>query len=373
METTHFAPSERTIPEVLVEQMHSLEDATSIVSVLDSVPYDVLILNKEREIVWANKTLTKNLGIQTDFFVKGVRPGELFNCVHMNESTGGCGTTEHCRTCGAVLTILEAQTGKESVNECRMTQRQTLNALDLKVSGSPFRHGDEDFVIFTITDISAEKRREALERIFFHDILNTAGGILGFASLVQVADDEDIDEFLSQIDKLSKRLIEEIKAQRLLTYAEKGDYELNKIDFNVIDLVNDIASGYRQMPIGSDKIIENQTLIQELNVFNDRSLVDRVFTNMLKNALEASESGQKVSYDVAVENSNFILSVNNPKVMPKNVQLQVFKRSFSTKGKGRGLGTYSIKLLAEKYLGGEVWFTSDLVKGTTFFCKIPVR
>lgn len=372
METTHFAPSARTIPDVLIEQMHSLDDAGSIVSVLDSVPYDVLILNKEREIVWANKTLTQHLGIETDFFKQGVRPGELFNCVHMSDNAGGCGTSEHCRTCGAVLTILEAQTGKESVNECRMTQKQTLNALDLKVSGSPFRHGNDEFVIFTLTDISAEKRREALERIFFHDILNTAGGILGFASLVQVAENDDMNEFLSQIDKLSKRLIEEIKAQRILTYAEKGDYELNKTDFNVVELLNDIASSYRQIPIGSDKVIENLIRIQELNIYNDRSLVDRVFTNMMKNALEASESGQTVSYNVSIENSSFILSVNNPRVMPKNVQLQVFKRSFSTKGKGRGLGTYSIKLLTEKYLGGEAWFTSDLAKGTTFYCKIPV-
>lgn len=372
MEFTHFAPAERTIPDILIEQMKSVDDAGSIVSVLDSVPYDILILNKEREIVWANRTLNQHLGIETDFFKRGVRPGELFNCIHMNENKGGCGTSEHCRTCGAVLTILEAQAGKNAVNECRMTQRQTLSALDLRVSGSPFRHGDDDFVIFTITDISSEKRREALERIFFHDILNTAGGILGFASLVQVAEKDDLYEFLSQIDKLSKRLIDEIKAQRLFSYAENGEYELVKSDFNVVDLINDIASGYRQMPLGSDKVIENLSNIQELNVYNDKSLIDRVFTNMMKNALEASESGQTIKYNITFENSSFILSVNNPRVMPKNVQLQIFKRSFSTKGKGRGLGTYSIKLLTERYLGGEVWFTSDLVNGTTFYSKIPV-
>lgn len=38
--------------------------------------------------------------------------------------------------------------------------------------------------------------------------------------------------------------------------------------------------------------------------------------------------------------------------MPRTSQLQIFQRSFSTKGKGRGLGTYSIKLLTERYLKG---------------------
>jgi len=39
--------------------------------------------------------------------------------------------------------------------------------------------------------------------------------------------------------------------------------------------------------------------------------------------------------------------------------MQVFNRSFSIKGGDRGLGTYSIKLLSERYLNGEVGFTSE--------------
>jgi sensor histidine kinase regulating citrate/malate metabolism len=58
--------------------------------------------------------------------------------------------------------------------------------------------------------------------------------------------------------------------------------------------------------------------------------------------------------------------VNNPTFMPRDVQLQVFKRSFSTKGTGRGIGTYSMRLLASKYLGGEVDFTTSQAEGTTF-------
>ena len=38
--------------------------------------------------------------------------------------------------------------------------------------------------------------------------------------------------------------------------------------------------------------------------------------------------------------------------MPDEVKAQIFERSFSTKGRGRGIGTYSIKLLTERYLEG---------------------
>ncbi|MPN46151.1 hypothetical protein SDC9_193734 [bioreactor metagenome] len=57
--------------------------------------------------------------------------------------------------------------------------------------------------------------------------------------------------------------------------------------------------------------------------------------------------------------------------MPPDSQLQIFNRSFSTKGDGRGLGTYSIRLLGEKYLKGHVGFTSNKNDGTTFFIRLP--
>jgi sensor histidine kinase regulating citrate/malate metabolism len=59
--------------------------------------------------------------------------------------------------------------------------------------------------------------------------------------------------------------------------------------------------------------------------------------------------------------------------MPEDVQLQVFKRSFTTKGKGRGLGTYGVKLLNERCLKGEVGFESSKGRGTTFFARYPTK
>ncbi|MGO9255131.1 MAG: hypothetical protein ACLQU1_02335 [Bryobacteraceae bacterium] len=58
--------------------------------------------------------------------------------------------------------------------------------------------------------------------------------------------------------------------------------------------------------------------------------------------------------------------------MPAKVRLQVFQRSFSTKGMGRGLGTYSIKFLTERYLQGQVSFGSVEGEGTTFMACYPL-
>ena len=64
--------------------------------------------------------------------------------------------------------------------------------------------------------------------------------------------------------------------------------------------------------------------------------------------------------------------VHSPNFIPRNIQLQIFKRSFSTKGNDRGLVTYSMKLLGERYLKGKMHFISDEKAGTEFYFDLPL-
>lgn len=64
--------------------------------------------------------------------------------------------------------------------------------------------------------------------------------------------------------------------------------------------------------------------------------------------------------------------VHNPTYMPEEIRLQIFNHSFSTKGAGRGLGTYSMKFLTEKYPWGQIAFQSVKDEGTTFTATYPI-
>jgi len=64
----------------------------------------------------------------------------------------------------------------------------------------------------------------------------------------------------------------------------------------------------------------------------------------------------------------------NEGVIPESVKLQIFQRSFSTKANaGRGIGTYSVKLFVEKYLGGKVNFVSNPENQTSFVISLPKK
>jgi sensor histidine kinase regulating citrate/malate metabolism len=92
---------------------------------------------------------------------------------------------------------------------------------------------------------------------------------------------------------------------------------------------------------------------------------------MLKNAIEATSLGGTITVGVVDSGDEIEFWMNNPGEMPRQVQLQVFQRSFSTKGRGRGLGTYSMRLLTERYLGGRVTFSSSAIEGVTFRAVYP--
>ena len=93
---------------------------------------------------------------------------------------------------------------------------------------------------------------------------------------------------------------------------------------------------------------------------------------MVKNALEATPEGGVVKAWVEQRPEGCELRVWNAGAIARDTAIQIFKRSFTTKaGRGRGLGTFSMKLFGERYLGGVVGFTSTEDKGTTFFIRLP--
>jgi signal transduction histidine kinase len=300
----------------------------------------------------------------------GKRPGEAVNCAHAFQETGGCGTTEFCRSCGAVNAILESYCGIQSVKECRISTTNN-DALDLKVTVTPMSFENEEFSIFVIEDISDEKRRQILERIFFHDVLNSAGGIAGLTDLIGIVNNQqELKEIAGMIHTSAHNLINDIEAQRQLSAAERGELEINIDVINSFWVLKNITELYANHVVTGDKLISIDRESEDFIFKTDISILRRILGNMTKNALEASLPGTITTLKAEMKNGNALFSVHNPGYIEHDAQLQLFNRSFTTKGAGRGLGTYSMKLFGEKYLGGKVWFESSKEKGTCFFILI---
>ncbi|MCA9972929.1 MAG: GHKL domain-containing protein [Anaerolineales bacterium] len=370
------ALSERTAAEEVRRQNQLILQLGYLRQAFEAVPNAVTILNAHRQIVYANPAFCHYIGVNDPEALHGERVGEALTCVHAHVGPGGCGTSDFCSTCGALHAMLQAQQGTKSVKECRIIRRNAgeLEAVDLRVWATPFEIETRPFTIFAAVDIADEKRRQILERIFFHDIRNTAGVIFGVAELMRHGVPETAEaEFHALLLQASRKLLDEINAQQQLLAAERGELVVSFAPLLARDLLESLIALYAQHDVAADRHLRLDPAAEQFVLHSDEALLGRVIGNLVKNALEACAAGDAVTVRCwqAEEQAHF--SVHNSTVMPRHVQLQIFKRSFSTKGRDRGLGTYSIKLLTEQYLRGMVSFVSNEQVGTIFTAVYPLH
>lgn len=367
---TRFLPAERATDDDIRRQHQAIASLPFVGGCLDAMPNMVLMLNEHRQIVFANATTLETLGVGLDGLL-GTRPGEALGCIHASEECD-CGISEFCTTCGAALAVSGALAGAPDARECRIQAESPKPDLDLKVWATPFAHEGSSFTVFAVVDTSHEKRRRILERIFFHDVLNTAGGVKGLAGLIADSAPEDIPELARLLDLSSDRLVDEILSHRDLAAIESGEFRARPIKCSLRTFLNTMARLCATLEAARGRTIVVEPGAPADSIVTDRALLMRVLGNMIKNALEAEAEGAVIRLGVdRVEGGRWALWVRNPAVIPRAVQLQVFQRSFSTKGEGRGLGTYSTRLLTERFLEGKASFTSTEEAGTEFRITIP--
>jgi signal transduction histidine kinase len=367
---TKYAPAKRVSRSRALAAYKEIAKIPLLLSQLDAGPNILLLLNNERQIVFANRNFLNLMGFSSVEEVIGQRPGEALACVHARSCSGGCGTSEFCSKCGAVNAIIAAQNGDNVVEECRVV-RNDWEALDIRVWTKPMKVGEFELTLFISLDISHEKRRVALERAFFHDILNIAGNIKNLSEVFPDGSME-MNDLRGLLRVSADQLVEEILRHRELTLAETGELVVHPVRVTCRELLAEMAQLYASYRAAQGKHIALPEGYQEFIWVTDRILIKRVIGNMLKNALEASKPGETVWLGCDKEDDQVTIWVRNPSCMPRDVSLQLFKRSFSTKGPGRGLGTYSIKIITERYLSGKVSFTTSPQEGTTFFIHLPL-
>jgi signal transduction histidine kinase len=369
---TYYAPPGRDDPRELCRKVELIGAHPLARAILDALPGMVMILNSRRQVIVANRAFLEKFHLQAEEVI-GKRTGELIGCWGWRDGPDGCGTSQNCITCGAVAAILGGQR-VPTTRECRLLLEEPVAAaLDLRVTAAPIDIEGEPFVVCSIEDISAQQRLIALTRMFFHDAMNVLGGVRGYLDRLgqRLGGNATEREDLGQLSTLTDCLVDEIEAHRDVMRAESGELEVQPQSAAVATLVGDLVRSYAAHPAAAGRTISTESLWTG-HLVTDVQLFARVLGNMLLNALEATPAGGEVKIACREQGAYVLFSVANAGVMADEVQRQLFHRSFSTKGQpGRGLGTRSMKLFGERYLQGEVRFTSREPEGTVFTLCLP--
>jgi nitrogen fixation/metabolism regulation signal transduction histidine kinase len=168
---------------------------------------------------------------------------------------------------------------------------------------------------------------------------------------------------ITQIDSLSAM------AEEFSSFAKMPEPKMEKTDLaNVLDSVIHLFDKEQNM------VFDYVALPPDTFVLADQHQLGRVFTNILKNAVQAIPEDRKglIRIRAKVEVGRVMITFeDNGTGIPEALRKQIFSPNFSTKNSGMGLGLAISKRIVELF-GGVINFQSTEGKGTTFEVQLPL-
>jgi C4-dicarboxylate-specific signal transduction histidine kinase len=132
-----------------------------------------------------------------------------------------------------------------------------------------------------------------------------------------------------------------------------------------------LSSALRAHPAAGGRVVEIDSPPPGAAVVAEPAALQHALLAMAVNAMEATRAGGTVRVVTLETAHDTWLRVWNAGAIPVVVRSRLFERYFSTKGAGRGHGTWAMKLLAERVLGGRIDWTSGREEGTWFSVVLP--
>ena len=197
-----------------------------------------------------------------------------------------------------------------------------------------------------------------------HDIRTPMNNINGFVDLMQEEDDAETRQEYAEIIMTQIKTLTNMTTD-ILDFA-KGKTNILPIKYPVDKIIDRFNRIFEHDVTSRGYQFETACNIQTM-IYVDPEKINRVFMNIMKNALEAMGKGGKFSLVADQENGEVVFKLSDTgKGIPDEIKDRLFD-SFVTSGKesGTGLGLAIVKELVDQHKG-RIEVESVPNKGTTF-------
>ncbi|UCD85382.1 MAG: response regulator, partial [Deltaproteobacteria bacterium] len=341
--------------------------ATEWRATFDTMPDMVMLLDRDRQIIRANKALAKALGLS----FPEILGKKCFQCLHGTDTT-----PEYCPFDKAITN------GKEQAAEVHNAKL----GRDFHITVTPYFDGSGAVTgsVHVMRDITEFKRiqRELQEKEKLATMGEISGGIaheiknplFAISSGIQILKNElKLDDgqktTLDVIFKETMRVDRLIK--QLLNFTAR--HELKRAPLQFAAVVNEVIS-LNQGLLRSNRVKIRKTLPKDIpTIYADRDRIVQVLVNILQNAIDVSGRGDAIEI-VCNVNGNRQCAIVKVKDrgpgIPEEYREKVFDLFFSTKKRSSGMGLAISKKIVMEH-GGDIRVEARRRGGSTFVVELP--
>ena len=231
----------------------------------------------------------------------------------------------------------------------------TGDMLSLSVHATRFIIQNDSYTLASVQNIQSDLEEKELEtwqhmiRILTHEITNSITPISSLASTARTllgrnefADSsetlEDVQQAVLTIETRSQGLLNFVESYRQLTRLPRPDFKIVSIDELFMHIENLLSGEFSEKQI----IFKRSVQPASLEITADRSLIEQVLINLLRNSLVwcANRPGAKVELSASLgPNGRPVLQVidNGPGIQKEAID-HIFIPFFTTREGGTGIG-----------------------------------
>ncbi|MBU8891445.1 MAG: GHKL domain-containing protein [Bacteroidales bacterium] len=291
-----------------------------------------------------------------------------------------------------LLSIIVAIFVSNNITRPLQLIQERFRAIDLGKTNEPIAYTSRDEIGSLINEYNrmvseltenaeklAKSERETawreMAKQIAHEIKNPLTPMKLSVQYLQKAWKDEIPDFDKRLEKFSNSLISQINnlssiATEFSNFAKMPGARAEEV--NLISKLNDSVNLLEST--GNVKFIKDFQGQKELYVYADKEQLLIVFSNLIQNGIQAVAKEDKAEITIKAEKTEEYVKVtveDNGKGIPDELKDKLFIPNFTTKTSGMGLGLAIVKNIVVN-AGGDIWYETELNKGTSFFVTFPL-
>jgi PAS domain S-box-containing protein len=250
---------------------------------------------------------------------------------------------------------------------------------ELEYSNKSLEKAEEDLKMALETEKELGELKSRFVTTASHEFRTPLATILSSVSLIakytRLEDEEKRQKHIDRIKASVTDLREILNDFLSVSKLEEGKMRNTPAKFKLTPFCKGIAEEMRMHAKPGQQI--EYTHEGGEDVFLDNQILKNILVNLLSNAIKFSDEGGKIYLYSAIQDGEIQISVKDNGIgMSEEDQKHLFERFFRAKNagsiQGTGLGLNIVRKYVE-LMDGEISFSSEINKGSTFTAVFPFR